>query len=195
MNPVAAAKSKRQELETAARPALLLDWYDFALTPRARALAQQAHVFLRDEPFTGLDPLVRDELIQGLLERAEESTIFISSHDLAEIESFASHVAYLEQGKLRFSEELTTLANRFREVEVTFNETRPIAEDIPSNWMSLSSTAAVVHFVESAFDENRTTSAIHTVLGNPRNIAFTPMSLRSIFLAMARAGRNREPEL
>ena len=28
MNPVAAAKSKRQELETAARPALLLDWYD-----------------------------------------------------------------------------------------------------------------------------------------------------------------------
>jgi ABC-2 type transport system ATP-binding protein len=161
----------------------------------ASSLAFHPKLIVLDEPFTGLDPLVRDELIQGLLERAEESTIFISSHDLAEIESFASHVAYLEQGKLRFAEELTTLANRFREVEVTFNETRPIAEDVPSNWMSLSSTAAVVHFVESAFDENRTTSAIHTVLGNPRNIAFTPMSLRSIFLAMARAGRNREPEL
>ena len=53
-----------------------------------------------DEPFSGLDPLVRDELIEGLLDRAPETTIFLSSHDLAEIESFASHVGYLEQGRI-----------------------------------------------------------------------------------------------
>jgi ABC-2 type transport system ATP-binding protein len=72
------------------------------------ALAYHPKLIVLDEPFTGLDPLVRDELIQGLLERAEESTILISSHDLAEIESFASHIGYLEQGQLRFSEEWTT---------------------------------------------------------------------------------------
>ena len=54
------------------------------------------------EPFTGLDPLVRDDLIQGLLGRAEESTILVSSHDLGEIESFASHVGYLDEGQLAF---------------------------------------------------------------------------------------------
>ena len=51
-----------------------------------------------DEPFTGLDALVRDELIEGLLARAEGTTILISSHDLAEIESFASHIGYLDEG-------------------------------------------------------------------------------------------------
>jgi len=41
----------------------------------ASSLAYHPKLIVLDEPFTGLDPLVRDELIQGLLERAEESTI------------------------------------------------------------------------------------------------------------------------
>ena len=81
------------------------------------ALSYRPALLVLDEPFTGLDPLVRDELIQGLLERIGETTLFLSSHDLAEIESFASHVGYLEQGRLLFSEEMTTLSNRFRKVE------------------------------------------------------------------------------
>jgi ABC-2 type transport system ATP-binding protein len=64
----------------------------------ASSLAYRPPLIVLDEPFTGLDPLVRDELIEGLLERAPETTIFLSSHDLAEIESFASHVGYLEAG-------------------------------------------------------------------------------------------------
>ena len=83
----------------------------------ASSLAYHPKLIVLDEPFTGLDPLVRDELIQGLLEQAEQSTIFVSSHDLAEIESFASHVGYLEQGRLRFSEELEKLVQRFREAK------------------------------------------------------------------------------
>jgi ABC-2 type transport system ATP-binding protein len=87
----------------------------------ASSLAYHPKLIVLDEPFTGLDPLVRDDLIRGLLDRAEESTILVSSHDLGEIESFASHVGYLDEGQLRFSEELTTLADRFREVELTFS--------------------------------------------------------------------------
>lgn len=79
----------------------------------ASALAFHPKLIVLDEPFGGLDPLVRDQLIEGLLERAAESTVFISSHDLAEIESFASHVGYLEQGTLRFSEEMTLSRRAF----------------------------------------------------------------------------------
>src|SRR5713101_4422 len=79
-----------------------------------------------DEPFGGLDPLVRDQLIESLLERATESTVFLSSHDLAEIESFASHVGYLESGRLLFSEEMNALNSRFREVEVTLESERAL---------------------------------------------------------------------
>jgi len=156
----------------------------------ASALAYHPKLIVLDEPFTGLDPLVRDELIQGLLQRAEESTILISSHDLAEIESFASHIGYLERGQLRFSEELTTLLERFREVELTFDTPPPLPKTAPNTWMHLSTSAAVIRFIESRFDPEKTSTKVRDVLGEARNVTFTPMSLRSIFLAMAKATRD-----
>jgi ABC-2 type transport system ATP-binding protein len=156
----------------------------------ASALAYHPKLIVLDEPFTGLDPLVRDELIQGLLERAEEATILVSSHDLAEIESFASHVGYMEQGRLRFSEELAQLVERFREVQLTLNGTPRLPERAPENWMHISSSAAVVRFIESRFEAARTRAEIGGVFGEVRDVTFSPMTLREIFLAMAKAGRN-----
>jgi ABC-2 type transport system ATP-binding protein len=156
----------------------------------ASALAYHPKLIVLDEPFTGLDPLVRDELIEGLLGRAEESTTLISSHDLAEIESFASHVGYLEEGRLRLSEELGVLVERFREVEITFDTSPAAPTMVPDTWMHLSTSAAVVRFIESRFDRERTNSEIQNLFGEVRDITYTPMSLRSIFLAMAKAGRN-----
>jgi len=155
----------------------------------ASSLAFRPKLIVLDEPFTGLDPLVRDELIQGLLDRAEESTIFISSHDLAEIETFASHIAYLESGRLLFSEELTSLAARFREVEITFDATPKLPNQPPPTWMQVTNSASVVRFIESNFDEARTAAEIQRFFGTTRNTTFSPMSLRSIFLAMAKSGR------
>jgi len=140
----------------------------------------------------GLDPLVRDELIEGMLERAPEATVFLSSHDLAEIESFASHVGYLDQGRLLFSEEMTELANRFREVELTLEAPAALPQRLPATWMQAKASASAVQFIESRFDQERTGTEIRQVFGEPRNIAFAPMSLRSIFLAMARSGRRVE---
>src|SRR5580693_5648629 len=141
----------------------------------ASALAYHPKLIVLDEPFTGLDPLVRDELIQGLLERAEESTIFVSSHDLAEIESFASHVGYLEQGRLRFSEELTTLVEHFREVELTFDAPPPLPSHPPVTWMQMSTSAAVIRFIDSAFDQEQTGATIRTIFGEARDVTFAPM--------------------
>ena len=155
------------------------------------ALAFHPKLIVLDEPFTGLDPLVRDELIQGLLERAEESTIFISSHDLAEIESFASHVGYLEEGQLRISEELTALSDHFREIELTFDSPPLVPAKVPDEWLHLSSSAMVLRFVDSHFDKEKTSAQIRKLFGDVRNATFSPMSLRSIFLAMARARREQ----
>jgi ABC-2 type transport system ATP-binding protein len=155
----------------------------------ASTLAYHPKLIVLDEPFTGLDPLVRDELIQSLIDRAEESTIFVSSHDLAEIESFASHVGYLEEGRLRFSEELASLVERFREVELTFDSPPPLPQQAPLNWLQLNASAAVIGFIDSGFDAEKTGADIRKVFGEPRNVEFSPMSLRSIFLAMAKSGR------
>jgi ABC-2 type transport system ATP-binding protein len=155
------------------------------------ALAFHPKLIVLDEPFGGLDPLVRDELIEGLLERAPEATIFVSSHDLAEIENVASHVGYLEDGRLRFSEDMTALLERFREVEVTLDSAPPPQGHWPDSWMQIEKSAAVVRLIESRFNEERTRAEIRNFFGNVHDVTFTPMSLRSIFLTMAKTGRAR----
>jgi ABC-2 type transport system ATP-binding protein len=156
----------------------------------ASSLAYSPQLIVLDEPFTGLDALVRDQLIEGLLERAASATVLISSHDLAEIETFASHVGYLDQGVLRFSEELNSLVQRFREVEVTFGAPPVLPEDWPPTWMRPDTSAAVLRFVDSHFDREQTSLEIRRRFAGIRNVSFNPMSLRAIFVTLAKsAGR------
>jgi ABC-2 type transport system ATP-binding protein len=56
----------------------------------ASSLAYRSTLLVMDEPFSGLDPVMRDDLIQGILDSADETTILVSSHDLAEIENLAT---------------------------------------------------------------------------------------------------------
>ncbi len=155
----------------------------------ASSLAYRPKFIVLDEPFTGLDPLVRDEFIEGLLENAEETTILISSHDLAEIESFASHIGYLDRGRLQFSEEMTSLNARFREVEVTLETESPLPANLPSTWLRPESSALVVRFVETQFDPERTPAEVRRVFGNVQQLAMNPMPLRAIFVTLAKSGR------
>lgn len=155
----------------------------------ASVLAYHPKLVVLDEPFSGLDPLVRDELIESMLERAEEATVLISSHDLGEIESFASHIGYLDEGTLVFSDEMSELANRYREIELTLESPSGLPGELPESWMEISCSSTGIRFIESNFDEERTRAEIEKIFGKHRNLTFTPMSLRSIFLATAKAGR------
>jgi ABC-2 type transport system ATP-binding protein len=155
----------------------------------ASSLAYRPEVIVLDEPFTGLDPLARDEFIEGLLERSQNTTVFISSHDLADIETFASHIAYLENGRIQFSEELSALADRFREIEVTFDAAPPLPADWPATWLRPESSTAVIRFTESRYDAERTIAEIRSRFPGARDISATPMPLRSIFVTVAKAAR------
>jgi ABC-2 type transport system ATP-binding protein len=66
------------------------------------ALPYRPKLLILDEPFSGLNPLVRDEFMEGLLDQAGEMTILISSHELGEIDGVATHVAFLDEGKVLF---------------------------------------------------------------------------------------------
>jgi ABC-2 type transport system ATP-binding protein len=154
----------------------------------AASLAYRPRLLIMDEPFSGLDPLVREELIEGLLESAGETTILISSHDLAEIESFASHIGYLDRGRLQLSEEMTSLIARFREVEVMVDSPPlvPLDRPWPAHWLRPETSPALVRFVETHFDAERTTAEIRKLFGEVRNISANPMPLRAIFVTLAR---------
>jgi ABC-2 type transport system ATP-binding protein len=73
-----------------------------------------------DEPTTGLDPLVREELYQYLREyQAAGKTIFFSSHNLPEVEKVCDRIAIIRRGELVALEHLETLKNkRFRRLQL-----------------------------------------------------------------------------
>ncbi|MGA2880181.1 MAG: ABC transporter ATP-binding protein [Bryobacteraceae bacterium] len=154
----------------------------------ASALAYRPKLLIMDEPFSGLDPLVREDLIDGLIESAGETTILLSSHDLGEIESFASHIGYLDRGRLQFSEEMTSLTARFREVEVVVDSPPllPLDRPWPAHWLRPETAPALVRFVETHFDAERTAGEIRCLFGDVRNISAHPMPLRAIFVTLAR---------
>ena len=155
----------------------------------ASSLSYHPSLIVLDEPFSGLDPLVRDELIEGLIERATEATIFLSSHDLAEIESFSSHVGFLEQGRLLFSEELSTLTERFRAVTVTLDRPTPLPRSLPTTWLQPEAADHIVRFVHSSYGE-RAAAEIGMIFPSAQDVTLDPMTLRSIFLAVAKSSRN-----
>jgi ABC-2 type transport system ATP-binding protein len=156
------------------------------------SLAYRPRLVVLDEPFTGLDAMVRDELIEGLLARAEGTTIFISSHDLSEIDSFASHIGYLDEGVLEFSEDIESLRGRFREIIVTLGSPAALPDGMPKNWLLPEASGAVVRFIESRYDEQQTGDEVRRLFPQLKNLAANPLPLRSIFTTLAKNNRSRE---
>jgi ABC-2 type transport system ATP-binding protein len=80
----------------------------------ACALSFRPRLLVLDEPFSGLDALVRDEVAEGFLQQAAGLTVLISSHELAEIERIATHVAFLNAGRLLFQGTMAALREHGR---------------------------------------------------------------------------------
>jgi ABC-2 type transport system ATP-binding protein len=85
----------------------------YAKVGLALALAIDPRVLILDEPTSGLDLLVRREFLASMVDMAGEGrTIFISSHQVAEIERIASHVAFMADGALLLSGTLEEVRDR-----------------------------------------------------------------------------------
>jgi len=155
----------------------------------ACALSFRPKLLVLDEPFSGLDPLVRDEFMEGLLHQAGEMTILISSHELGEIDGVATHVAFLDEGKLLFQESMNDVIARFREVRVTLEREPAASTHTPSDWVQLRTMGNVVSFVDTQFSKDALGERVKALLPGVRDIDTQPMGLRSIFTTLARTAR------
>ena len=84
----------------------------------ALALAPRPDLLVLDDPTLGLDVVARRELYEELLgELADRgTTVFLTTHDLADVETIADRVGILVDGRLALDEELETLKARFRKL-------------------------------------------------------------------------------
>ena len=81
----------------------------------AVALSHDAKILILDEATGGLDPVVRDEVIElfGEFTRNEERAVLLSSHIVSDIEKICDYVAFLHEGKLLLFEEKDLLLARY----------------------------------------------------------------------------------
>jgi ABC-2 type transport system ATP-binding protein len=156
------------------------------------ALAYRPKLLVLDEPLSGLDTLVRDEVVNGLLQQAADSTILISSHELAEIESFTTHVAFMQNGRLLLQEAIEDLQARFREVHVTLSAVKELPQPLPQGWLLPTVSGHRLRFVAARYDGDGPLYQELTRHFGAVKMECEPMSLRAIANALMQQ-RKRNP--
>jgi ABC-2 type transport system ATP-binding protein len=162
------------------------------------SLAYRPQLVVLDEPFSGLDPLVREEFLTGLLELTETEgwTVWVSSHDVDEVERFADRVAILNEGRIDLVEDVDALHARFRSVELSLDNEAKAPSQMPGHWLNFQTSGRGARFTASNYDEASTTAEIRTRFPDLIRHEVRPLNLREVFVALAknyRAQRGGKP--
>jgi ABC-type multidrug transport system ATPase subunit len=91
------------------------------------ALSSGAELLILDEPTSGLDPAVTEEVLQVLVSHVarQEMTVLFSSHQLAEVEQIADHVAIIDRGRAVVAGALEDLREGYRRIQLVFDGPAP----------------------------------------------------------------------
>ena len=94
------------------------------------ALASKPDFLILDEPTSGLDPLMAANAHRLLKElKAEGKTVFLSSHDLAEVQAVCDRIGIIKEGEMILVEEVENLVSKFlQNVRVSFTSEVPDLE-------------------------------------------------------------------
>lgn len=87
----------------------------------AVALSHGSRLLILDEATSGLDPIVRDEILDVFLEfiQDEKNSIFISSHIISDLEKICDYITFVHKGKIIFSETKEDLLEKYVLVKCT----------------------------------------------------------------------------
>lgn len=149
-------------------------------------LAAQAHrpeLLLLDEPSSGLDPLVRRDILEAVIRTVadEGRTVFFSSHLLEEIERVSDHIAMVHQGKLVMCGSLDEIKAQHRRFVLNFETSQPKPPAIAG---ALSVSGAGKEWVVTCNGGRAELPSIATSLG-ARIVDERTASLNEIFVAHA----------
>jgi ABC-2 type transport system ATP-binding protein len=91
------------------------------------AFCRGAQLLVLDEPTSGLDPVAADEVLQLMVGHVarEETTVFLSSHQLAEVDQIADQLAIVHRGRTVLAGALDDLREHFRRIQLVFDGEAP----------------------------------------------------------------------
>jgi ABC-2 type transport system ATP-binding protein len=155
------------------------------------ALCRGAELLLLDEPTSGLDPAMAEEMLQALVGHvaAEGSTVFFSSHQLAEVEQIADHVAIIDRGQTLVAGALDDLRAQYRRIQLVFDGSAPEIKVHAPGTHRVRRQGRVLTVLSSSGGD----AVIEELRGyRPAAFEVSPVSLKDIFLESVRAADGTE---
>ena len=140
----------------------------------AVALSHHPKLLVLDEATSGLDPVVRDEVVEIFSDftRDEEHAVLISSHIVSDLEKICDYVAFLHKGRLLLCEEKDDLRERYG-----------LAQLSKTDFAALDPAAVIGH--------RATPYGVSAILRRdaaPAGLALEPVSIEDLFILMVKEG-------
>lgn len=141
----------------------------------AIAMSHNSKLLILDEATSGLDPVVRDEVVEMFSEftRDETHSILISSHIVSDLEKLCDYIAFLHKGKLLLCEEKDRLLAEYGLLHCTAEELR----NLPPQ--------AVKYSKQNPYG----IEAMVLRSAVPTGINITPISIEELFVFMVKEAR------
>lgn len=154
------------------------------------ALAPRPKVLLMDEPFTGMDVAVKDELVRGLLDVAGDEgwSVLLSTHDIAEVDTVVDYAGFLKGGKLQLEGPVDVLRELYRRVELTLSESSARVA-VPESWRQVERAGQRLMAVVPAVDVSLPVAIESLVLEKSERA----LTLKELYLAVQGGGRFEAP--
>jgi ABC-2 type transport system ATP-binding protein len=148
--------------------------------------ARGCELLILDEPTEGLDPVAIEDVLQIIVSLVADGTsVFFSSHQIAEVEQIADHVLMINRGRLVLDAPMDQVKEQYRHVEAVFPD-------------SVEERDFLIEGIEKVRAEGRTVSLVashnvdaiveHVRRMRANTVDVLPVSLKEIFLEKVKAG-------
>lgn len=112
-------------------------------------------VLILDEPTSGLDPVIKRKFMNLLLDEVAErqTTVFISSHNLSDLERICDGVAIINQGEVKYSNSIENMKNKIKKLQVAFIDDAPEDIDKWEEIIKANKVGRVYHLITKDYNE------------------------------------------
>lgn len=138
----------------------------------AVALSHHPKLLILDEASSGLDPVVRDQVMEMFSEftRDESHAVLISSHIVSDLEKICDYIAFLHKGRLMLCEEKDILLEEYGLVQCSKEQLSQLSERV----------------VKGKRISPYGVQALVLRAGVPAGVAVSPVTIEELFLFMAK---------